>query len=132
MNAAAATRSAGVGQGHDDARRTPSQRRAIDLVYLARQTLGDRALEAEILALMRRQIGVMATRLDAAGAEERRVIAHGLKGSALNVGAFDLAEAARTVEAARAAEGDGTEDAALQRLRAEMRRVALFIEAVGG
>lgn len=99
----------------------PSRGRPIDLVHLSRQTLGDTALEQEVLGLMGRQIEVFACRIDLATDEERRHIAHALKGAARNIGAFALADAAEVFEqapadaAARAALGD------------EMRRTSAFI-----
>jgi HPt (histidine-containing phosphotransfer) domain-containing protein len=73
--------------------------RPIDLAHLARQTLGDRAVEAEVLSLFVHQASVIAEKLAAADAEERRKLAHGLKGAALGIGAFALADAAGALEA---------------------------------
>lgn len=78
----------------------PSGERPIDLVHLSRQTLGDHALELEVLGLMERQILAFSGRLGLATMQERRQIAHALKGAARNVGAFALAGAAETVEQA--------------------------------
>ncbi len=76
----------------------------IDLVHLARQTLGDRELEAELLALFDRQAARIAEQLKnpAAGAASAD-LAHKLKGSARAVGANAVAIAADHYEhAARA------------------------------
>ncbi len=76
----------------------------IDLVHLARQTLGDRELEAELLALFDRQATRIADKLKipAAGAASAD-LAHKLKGSARAVGANAVAIAADHYEhAARA------------------------------
>ncbi len=74
----------------------------IDLVHLARQTMGDRALEVELLALFDRQAGQIAQRLgelDLAGVESWRAdLAHKLKGSARAVGAHAVAAAAENYE----------------------------------
>ena len=86
--------------GDDRARHCPSGRRPIDLVHLSAQTCGDRQLEREVLVLLKAQLGVACGRLDAADLEARSVIAHGLKGAALNMGAFPLAESADRLEAA--------------------------------
>ncbi len=76
----------------------PSRARPIDLVHLARQTFGDRALEAEILQLFASQAASARHSLRAAGAEDRKRLAHGIKGSARGVGAFPLADAAAVLE----------------------------------
>ena len=77
--------------------------RAIDLVHLARQSLGDRGLECELLALFERQAGQILARLaqDMAttSAKARADLAHTLKGSALAVGANRVAAAAAAYEA---------------------------------
>ena len=77
--------------------------RAIDLVHLARQTLGDCELEAELLGLFERQAGQILRQISAAstGAERgfRRDLAHTLKGSARAVGADRVAAAADEYEA---------------------------------
>jgi HPt (histidine-containing phosphotransfer) domain-containing protein len=73
----------------------------LDLDHLARQTLGDGALEREILSLFRRQANLMMRRLSEARAgEDVRVTAHTLKGSARAIGAWRVAAAAEAVEAA--------------------------------
>lgn len=73
-------------------------RRALDLVHLARQTLGDRALESEVLRLFATQSRLLLARLQTAEGEERRQVAHTIKGSARAVGAWEIAEAAETIE----------------------------------
>jgi HPt (histidine-containing phosphotransfer) domain-containing protein len=72
--------------------------RPVDLVHLARQTLGDPDLEREILALFLTQIKAMAARLPDADASERMFLVHGLKGTARSVGAFPLARTAAGYE----------------------------------
>lgn len=76
----------------------PSRARPVDLVHLARQTLGDRALEQEVLSLFLTQLRTLSERIGEAPAKERMALAHGLKGSAGNVGAFALAECAAQIE----------------------------------
>lgn len=75
-------------------------RRPIDLVHLSRMTLGDRALERDVLALFGRQIDLLMPRIETAPAPVAAAAAHTLKGSAQGVGAFALATAAADVEAA--------------------------------
>jgi HPt (histidine-containing phosphotransfer) domain-containing protein len=78
--------------------------RPIDLVHLSRQTLGDRALEVEILNLFVVQARALVERLDAAAEPGARGdLAHTLKGSARAIGAFRVAAAAEACEAACAA-----------------------------
>jgi HPt (histidine-containing phosphotransfer) domain-containing protein len=78
--------------------------RPLDLVHLARQTLGDRDLECEVLRLFAVQSASMMQRLGALPAEEKRLVAHTLKGSARAIGAWRVASAAATIE--EAAEAD--------------------------
>jgi HPt (histidine-containing phosphotransfer) domain-containing protein len=113
---------------NDEATRTrtdgaecPSRGRPIDLVHLARQTLGDRSLEREIMVLMLRQIEQCAARLDLATDADRGRLAHSIKGAARNVGAFALAERSQALE-----DAPGDADASRAML-AEMRRAASFI-----
>ena len=73
--------------------------RPIDLAHLARQTLGDRAVEEEVLSLFMQQAATVCEKIATAASGERCKLAHGLKGSALGVGAFAVAEAASAVEA---------------------------------
>ncbi len=76
----------------------PSRARPIDLVHLSRQTLGDRALEQEVLGMFVQQL--VAAREDLASADEagRRMIAHTLKGTARGIGAFKLGDCAAAIE----------------------------------
>lgn len=75
-----------------------SEGRAIDLALLERQTMGDRALEADVLKLFMQQATTVRDRMAAADAAERRKLAHGLKGSAGGVGALPLARCAAEIE----------------------------------
>ena len=84
---------------HDD-----FQRRPIDLVHLAKQTLGDRSLENEVLRLFMTQADVYMTRVEQANDDEARfAAAHTIKGSARNIGAWIVADAAADVETAKEA-----------------------------
>lgn len=82
----------------------PATDRPIDLVHLSRQTLGDRALETELLSLFERQAAQAIERLQQPnGNGERRWrhdLAHTLKGSARAVGAGRVAAAAQSYEEA--------------------------------
>ena len=73
---------------------------AIDLVHLARMTLGDPSLEREVLQLFLRQATMLLERMNAAPAPAVRSFAHTLKGSAQGLGAWQVAAAAEAVESA--------------------------------
>ena len=72
--------------------------RPVDLVHLARQTMGDRALEQEVLALFVQQATLVRDQIAAASTAERLRLAHGLIGSARGVGAFAIADCAVEIE----------------------------------
>jgi len=73
--------------------------RPVDLVHLARHTLGDRDLEREVLQLFVRQSAVYLARLRGAdSARDRRTAAHTIKGSARGIGAWRIAELADVLE----------------------------------
>jgi HPt (histidine-containing phosphotransfer) domain-containing protein len=72
--------------------------RPVDLVHLARQTMGDRALEQEVLALFVQQATLVRDQIVAASTGERLRLAHSLIGSARGVGAFAIADCAVEIE----------------------------------
>jgi HPt (histidine-containing phosphotransfer) domain-containing protein len=80
----------------------PNTSRPIDLIHLARQTLGDRDLETELLSLFRRQAGQIVERLAAEMPGDsipwRADLAHTLKGSARAIGATSVAIKAEIYE----------------------------------
>ena len=71
---------------------------AIDLKHLARMTLGERGLEAEVLMLFDRQAAVLLDHMRQAAPQAIAAFAHTLKGSARGIGAWRVAAAAETVE----------------------------------
>lgn len=73
----------------------------LDLVHLDRHTLGNRDLAREVLGLFARQAEQLRHRLGEEGdpAERARAV-HTIKGSARGIGAWKVAEAAETMEAA--------------------------------
>lgn len=75
-----------------------SKGRPIDLVHLARQTMGDKALELDVLQLFARQARESMKELAAADGAARAAVAHRLKGSAQSVGATAVASAAAALE----------------------------------
>jgi len=74
--------------------------RSIDLVHLARMTLGDRSLEREVLQLFDRQSTLLIARMRAASPDGIAMLAHTLKGSARGIGAWRVARAAEALELA--------------------------------
>lgn len=78
---------------------------AIDVQHLGRMTLGEAALEAEVLALFSAQSGELVGRLKSIP-PDAAALAHTLKGSARAIGAFRVADAALGVEAAIKNNGD--------------------------
>lgn len=94
------------------------EERPIDLVHLARQTLGDRDLEIELLQLFERQAEQIIARLASdTGSAERRWrldLAHTLKGSARAIGATQVANAAQHYENVLASTRDETQITAVR------------------
>ena len=81
----------------------------IDNAHLERMTLGDLALEQEVLAMFSAQAVGLIGRL-AALPSERMTLAHTLKGSARGIGAWRVARAAELLELAGAS-GNPTAEA---------------------
>lgn len=73
----------------------------IDFAHLARMTLGDAALEREVLAMFAGQSAALLCRLRAMP-PDAAALAHTLKGSARAVGAMAVADAAERFEQALA------------------------------
>ena len=83
--------------------------RPIDLVHLARMTLGERSLEREVLQLFDRQATLLIAHMRSQPAGIA-TLAHTLKGSARGIGAWRVARAAEIVELAPAADVGGALD----------------------
>ena len=77
----------------------PSQSRPVDLVHLANQTMGDKALEAEVLQMFARQARALVQEMATADAARMTAVAHRLQGAAKAVGAFTVAAGAERLEA---------------------------------
>ncbi len=86
----------------------------IDFAHLSRMTLGDPALECEVLTMFLAQSARMLDQL-ARLPPEAGSIAHTLKGSARAIGAFAVAEAAARLEVAAGEAGSAA--VALEGLR---------------
>ena len=76
----------------------PVHPRPIDLAHLARQTLGDREVEREVLSLFVQQALAVRDRIGKAPTAERLSLVHALKGAARGVGAFAIAVCAEAFE----------------------------------
>jgi HPt (histidine-containing phosphotransfer) domain-containing protein len=76
-----------------------SRANPIDLVHLSRQTAGDSELEQELLALFSDQcVKHLGTICGQQPQDQKRDAAHTLKGAALAVGAWTVADMASAVE----------------------------------
>ena len=71
----------------------------LDRDHLARMTFGDRSLEREVLQLFDRQSELLLERMRASEPAAIATLAHTLKGSAVGIGATQVAGAAAEVEA---------------------------------
>lgn len=98
---------------------TPSQQRPIDLVHLASQTKGDKAVEVEILQMFARQArGCLVALTADRGKVEVKAAAIRLRNAAMAVGALRVAAAADLVET-KGANADALASVAAAVLEAE-------------
>jgi len=105
----------------------------IDLVHLAKYTMGDSALEEEILNLFARQSQVYMGQLQkAASAKEWYATAHTLKGSAKSVGACHVANLAEIGENIAETANEDEKLAFLAKLRVELDLVTNYIDGLLG
>jgi len=102
----------------------------IDEDHLARMTLGDRALEREVLEIFARQTVIMLQRIGGAEPALAAAAAHTLVGSARGIGATRVALAAERLEqAARAKAGAAELDRAVDALKAATVEASAAIAA---
>ncbi len=108
-------------------------RRPVDLEHLGRYTGGDEAINAEVLELFVRQCAQSLIRLhaliEARDAGTWRDVLHTLKGSALGVGAFPLADAAASAETINPENAPSQAAEALETLRSGSNMVSTFVAA---
>jgi HPt (histidine-containing phosphotransfer) domain-containing protein len=102
----------------------PSRARPVDLVHLARQTMGDRALEQEVLSMFVQQAGNVRDQIMRADLTQRLFLVHSLIGSARGVGAFHVARIAEELET------DPSSTSVLKRLAGAIDEVRDFIAAI--
>ncbi len=84
---------------------------AIDDDHLARMTLGDRALEREVLEIFLRQATIMIERIERGEPGLAAAAAHTLTGSARGIGAWRVAQAAERLEQAAGNAGAALDEA---------------------
>jgi HPt (histidine-containing phosphotransfer) domain-containing protein len=101
----------------------------IDLTHLRRMTLGDAALEREVLSMFSAQASRLAAAL-AANPADAAALAHTLKGSARAIGAFAVADAAAHLETLIRSGDDRAE--ALSELGDAVAQARAAIEAMPG
>jgi HPt (histidine-containing phosphotransfer) domain-containing protein len=75
-----------------------AKQRPLDLAFLSKQTMGDRALETEVLGMFAKQLAAAQQTLSKADGIERKHLAHALKGTGRGLGAFALADVAAKME----------------------------------
>ncbi|MGH6735698.1 MAG: Hpt domain-containing protein [Methyloceanibacter sp.] len=113
-------------QEPDGGRKFPSK--PVDLVHLSRYTLGERALEREVLELFCSQSVLYLEQLRAAMSDRAwKEAAHSLKGSSRAIGAWRTAQAA---ERAEALHGDGLAQfraARIGEIEASLREAEAYI-----
>ena len=107
--------------------RKPSSR-PVDLVHLSRYTLGERALEREVLELFCVQSMVYLERLRQARSDQDwKDAAHSLKGSATAIGAWRAADAAQRAEALSGETLIEARDYRLREIETSLREAETYI-----
>jgi HPt (histidine-containing phosphotransfer) domain-containing protein len=105
--------------------------RPVDLVHLSRYTLGERALEREVLELFRAQSVVYLERLRRARSDQEwKDAAHSLKGSASAIGAWRAAEAAQHAETMSGAALIASRDLRLREIESSLHEAEAYIGAL--
>jgi len=120
-------------ESHHDA--TSATDRPVDLVHLARYTMGNRDLEHEVLSLFAKQSVIYLERLrKAADQGTWKEAAHTLKGSARGIGAWQVADIVAAVEdmncAGKGNGKTGNENELLQELSRSVEDANAFIEGL--
>ena len=103
----------------------------IDLAHLRRFTMGDEALEVEILGLFADQLPVTIAALKQADTEKAwGIAAHTLKGSARAVGAWSLATIAESAERLRPIPDAAAREQVIERLEVAAAAVQEYIASL--
>jgi HPt (histidine-containing phosphotransfer) domain-containing protein len=101
----------------------------VDLAHLRRYTLGDKALEAEILGLFLAQLPETIASLKSAETErDWKIAAHALKGSSRAVGAWRIAALAQEAETLPANVTTGACSEAIAKLEAAAAEASTFVK----
>jgi HPt (histidine-containing phosphotransfer) domain-containing protein len=108
--------------GHSAPPLSPGQP-AVDLAHLARMTLGEKALEREVLELFERQADMLLAHMAAEDPRMLGALAHTLAGSASGIGAWKVADAATVLERAAAVPGTAALDGLIDHLAAVVAEV---------
>jgi len=117
-----------IGSPEGTARDRTGPSRAVDLVHLSRYTLGQRALEREVLELFCTQSTVYVERLRVAPSDQQwKDAAHSLKGSALAIGAWRAAARAETLSGDALGEARG---ARLRELESSVHEAKDYIQSL--
>jgi len=107
----------------------PENVRPVDLVHLAKYTMGDSALEAEILTLFSNQSRVYLGQIEKAQtAKEWHAAAHTLKGSARAIGAWPIAELAAEAEKIDSVNAADERAEIVARLKAELNEMVEYVD----
>lgn len=118
---------------HAEPLRSPAEQcpRPVDLVHLARYTLGNRALELEVLQLFAAQAPSLLERLKlAANPRAWGEATHTLKGSARAIGAWPLGSAAEAAEAVRTATDPAVRQRAVERVDIALAETLDYIKSL--
>ncbi len=106
---------------------------AIDLKHLRRYTMGDRALEQEVLELFLAQLPkTIAALSGAVNDHEWRIAAHTIKGSGRAVGAWQIARLAEQAERLAGVRNRAAHADAVSKLEEAMREAEVFISETYG
>ena len=105
----------------------PASVETIDFEHLARMTLGERSLEAEVLVLFDRQAAILLAHMRDSAPPAVAAFAHTLKGSARGIGAWRVAAAADAVEMLASSADAGGVAGAVGRLSAAIEEAKAAI-----
>lgn len=105
----------------------------VDLAHLRRYTLGDKALEAEVLGLFLAQLPETIASLRSAATErDWKIAAHALKGSSRAVGAWRIAALAQEAEALPPNTKSGAWSEAIEKLEVAAAEASVFVKKTAG
>ncbi len=103
----------------------------VDLVHLARYTLGSRSLEREVLELFLTQSAIYLTRLKEAMTEKSwHDAAHTIKGSAKGIGAWNVVASAEVAEKVEGKKLRSKRENVVAALEDDIREANSYIESL--